>query len=944
MAQENVKPFLEQVAAYLLHRASGPLEEQVLVVPSRRAGRFLQRYIGLQAGTRVWSPRILTMDELIQEVLPVPIADPIASYFDLYKVYSAVLGSDAESFEGFVKWGRTLLRDLDEVDRYMIPPEKLFSDLRKIKEIENWSFNSQNLSERQEDYLDLWMKLGKVHDGIKEEMRGKGRELKGNAYRRLGEDPSIAEGLTHKGKFHFIGLNALSHAEESLVRHLVHANRAELHFDADPYYLEDPDQEAGLFLRRYRKSGWGKEGFAYRSGPLSGAGRKVHIYSVSGDIGQAKAAGRILEKEGAASGSIHSAVVLADESLLSPVLHSIPSSVGELNVTMGYPLDRSILHSFFTELLQAHRHFHRFVQDGIGKGFYHQDLIRVLEHPYMDALFQDRIGVSSRKLVERIRGGNIVFLDPERIHGILNEITSEGQVPEELLRFFRPFEKLPDEAISLQDHALTMFREALKERGSALDREDLYEYSRVIRRVRDLMEGAGFINSIEAYQRILSQVVAEEELSFTGEPLQGVQIMGMLETRALDLPHIVLLSANESILPRAQNEASLIPQDLRVHHKLPTREEKDAVYAYHFHRMIQRADKVDLLYDSDPEGPGSGEKSRFLTQLLHEGPEKDHGMRIEQEAVHVPVPDRDPEPLEIPRTEGIMERLREWAANGVSPTALSTWVEDPYQFYRKYILRLPEPEELSESIDARDLGTVIHESLHELYHPYEGKLLPSSAIDGIQKEAPGVVRKHFGAHYAEKEMATGKNQIMLRVVEERVKEFLRLERKMIQGLEAKGEELRIEQLEKKLESKKELELEGDKFQVKYLGTADRIDRIGGQVRIIDLKTGQVQPGNLKIDEPGELFSEPNSKYALQLFFYGMLYADAVGVDELDRIQPSIIGFRDLKQGAMGLGKKKKGDPFRFSEQLPAFEEALSQAMASIMDPNEPIRERVEEAQ
>lgn len=942
MAQaKRVKPFLRQVASYLLSRYPERIDEEVLVLPSRRAARFIQRYLGIEAGGRIWSPRVLTLDDFIHQSHPEAAADPIATYFELYDVYANILGSDASRFESFIKWGRTLLQDLDEVDRYMIPPEKLFSDLRKIKEIEDWSFRTEDLSPYQEHYLNLWMKLEPIHRGLKESLSSKGRVLKGEAYRRLGEEPQLAEGWSPRGKVHFIGLNALSKAEERLVAHLVKEGKAELHFDSDPYYMEDPTQEAGHFLRYYRSTDWGKDGFGYDSGPMGGEGRKIHTIGVNGKVSQAKLAGRILEKEGVPDDGLHTAVVLSDESLLQPVLHSLPSSTGDLNVTMGSPLDRTALHAFFRDLLRMHRHYHRSPVGGVGRAYYHRDLVRVLEHPYVDGLFQDRTGVSSRDPVERIKQGNSSFMSRE---GVMESIRASQkdlkEVPDPIQTLFEPLENIPEDVIGVQEKLLQAFQEAMLERGDELDRENFYEYAKVLKRIRSLFQEGHRVRTIEAYERILGQVVEGEELSFIGEPLQGVQVMGMLETRAIDMSHIILLSANESVLPKGSSEASLIPHDLRVYYKMPTRHEKDAVFAYHFYRMIQRADRADLIYDTDPDGAGSGEKSRYLTQLLHEMPRKDPSTDLQRISAHVPLQHHKEEALSIPKDEQILAQLKEWASKGVSPTALSTWVEDPYTFYRRYVLRLPEPEELSESIDARALGDLIHHVLHELYQPYEGMELPSSDIPSLEKKVGALVRKHFRAHYHEKDIDSGKNHIMLRVIEERVARFLQMEKSWVEKAEAAGDRLFIESLEQPFSTDISIDVGGERVPIRLVGTADRIDRIGGKIRLIDLKTGRVDPSKLKIGDPKELFEEPGSKYALQLLFYGLIYLKGSEVDP-ERVEPSIIGFQELGKGSMGL-KPKKGSAYAsLSEQLEAFEEGLRECMAGILDPERPIVERSE---
>ncbi len=925
-----MRPFLQQVVDTLLRDHGADLSPLSLVLPSRRAGIFIRKYLGESTGRATWGPRILTIDEFLREQSGYHIPEEINLLFLLYASYLKVADPEyRESLDSFTKWGRTFLHDVNEVDNHLIPGEQLFSGIREVRAIENWSLNEPDLTEGQERFVRFWEMLGNLYTTFREDLENREKAYPGMALRSLAEDPSPCTHSFANDSVCFIGLNALSKAQETLIRYFLKKGKGIAFWDADPYYLEDPDQEAGLFLRRIRDQWTETDRMYWFYGHLTEARKHITITGVPKAIGQVKTACRSLPED--------AALVLADESLLLPVLNSLPASVTTLNITMEYPLEQTALHDFFNALFTLRENATRIGNDPeTGAPLYHhEDVARILRHPYFTSLAGGNPNVSG-ELLAAIKQRNIAFLTPDDLAKHAADHSPERHSLISLL--FTPWHTIPTDILN----GFTAISESLKEVfGRApdrrLEREYLFEYARVLTKLSTLLEEHPYVDTLTGFKRIFERAIKGAGTAFYGEPLQGTQVMGMLETRTLDFREVILLGANEGDLPGIRKEDSLIPFDLQRAYGLPTYREKEAIHAYHFYRLIQRAERVRIWYDTEEEGFGASEKSRFLTQLLHEFPEKNPEGTIEHSIARPITRIPPPAPTCIEKDGAVQEALEKRLEKGVSPSALNTYVRCPLDFYYKYLIGLEEPEEVEETMEGRTLGLVAHKVLEEQFQPWKGRVLPPEKLREMREETPKRVREAFKEAFPEREVERGKNLLLSRMTEKSLIWLLQKEEEVLKEATQRGEELTILELEEKYEKTLEVPVNGKTLQVPLRGKADRIDRLGNTVRIIDYKSGVVNPRELKVSDISAMTRDPAKDKCFQLMTYAWLY----GLPSLEtqNLRSGICSLRKPAQGMMPLLVNKED---RVTEAwMRDFEGSARELVEEILNPEIPFQHRTE---
>jgi ATP-dependent helicase/nuclease subunit B len=666
-----LETFLQKTANYLAAKYPDHISDICIVLPNRRAGLFFKRHLAQTSGKAMWSPDIFSAEDFIANLSGLEIIDQLNQLFELYSIYRKSKGKEAETFDEFSKWAATLLADFNEVDRYMANGSKLFSNLGDIREIENWSLGEENLTDFQTTYIKFWDSLGWYYKQITRALLDKKKAYPGLAYRYCADN--ISE-LVKRQRWHriiFAGFNALTTAEERIIRTLVEMEKAEVLWDADSYYVKNKNHEAGRFLRKYKTqlhevAGGAVDdeepGFLWEENNLSSSPKQIEVIGVARNVAQAKVTGDIVASLRIPEPEMeNTAIVLADENLLFPVLHSLPENVKDVNVTMGFPLRNTPVAGLFELLFNLHENPMRF-----GKNtdrFYHRDLIKFLSHPYINHLFRNAEPVN-RYLVFEIQKRNAVFISMDRLE---RELVEEHHRKEfEVLKpLFNKWRNVND-ALKCCYALIEALKNALVRRDKKGERNDkapnlelefVYTYAKILRRVRTLVDDYGHITQIKTLHSIVTQTVYSTSLPFYGEPLRGLQVMGMLETRALDFETVILLSANENMLPSGRSQNSFIPYDLRRVFGLPTHTDRDAVFAYHFYRLLQRARTVYLLYNTETDKMGSGEKSRFITQLLHELPQANKDAVIRERLLDISAQSAPGPEIIIEKTPDILEQV-----------------------------------------------------------------------------------------------------------------------------------------------------------------------------------------------------------------------------------------------------------------------------------------------
>jgi RecB family exonuclease/transcriptional regulator with XRE-family HTH domain len=922
-----METFLSKVCDHLLASYGEQLDELCIVLPNRRGGLFLERQLASRFTKPAWAPSIYSMEDFIWEQSGLQQTDLAEQLFIFYSAYRDYEQEKAESFEAFCKWAPTLLADFNETDSCLADTEKLFGNLSDIREIENWSLGEATLTDFQKQYLHFWKRIGDWYRLYRKMLAQENKAYTGLAYRTVAEKISTPGFGQQWKKIIFAGFNALNPAEERIFTVLQDSGRAETLWDGDRYFLEDNAQEAGRFLRKYRHSYFrpapGARGFRHIEDRLSTEEKNITVAGVAKMVSQSKAAVHFLEtldKQKRFSPS--TAIILSDDQLLLPLLHALPEEAQYINITMGFPLRHTPVSSLVNALFQLHEDAQRFnihTREGELK-FYHTDLIRLLRHPYVRQLLA---GTGLPEQLERhIVRFNIIFAS----EGQLRKATKENENAFELFaHFLRPW---PDAAAALQglQQAIDLLRPQFvpapsddpEKKSFSIETEYLFQLSLIVKRARTLQEKWKVAPDIRSLRALVTQQLASTTLPFYGEPVGGLQVMGLLETRTLDFENLIFLSANENLLPGGRSQPTFILYDLRRAFGLPVWHDKDAMTAYNFYRLLVRAKNVFIIHNTDQDTFGGGEKSRFVTQLQHELSVINKKATITETVFDagIPLSAAPPAPIRIPKDEAVRTKLGELAASGLSPSLLNSFRACSLQFYFHYVASLREPDEVEETIGADTLGTIIHGALEELYKPLIGQALNPAQIDEMKKQVPHTCDAMFARHFSNEEASSGKNLLARRIAVRYISSFLDEEKKTL-----KKSPLKVEALESDLRFA--VNVNGKTIQLR--GQADRIDSTPTHIRLVDYKTGKTEKRELNVGDWEEILVKPEIHKSFQLLMYAWLYAKMTG--SVLPIQSGIISFRKLKDGLLHVTTPDGG--FLLPKTLEEFGHALQKLLETL---------------
>lgn len=859
-------PFLKQVAQHYFRQ--GNLAGTCFVLPNRRSIVFFRKYLGeevVKMGTPLPVPQLYTIHDFFCRVHGAEVTDRVRLLMVLYNCYKK-LYPQAEPLDEFIFWGDMLLADFSDVDKYLVDPKSLFQNVADLKALQdNYSyltdtqrqaidhflshFQGRRTGPVKEKFLSLWNILYPLYERFNKALDEQGMAYEGKVYRSLAERlrsevpaRDILEPVfPHTDNYVFVGLNALNLCERLLLQKMRDAQMAHFVWDFVSEEIRDPQNKSSLFLSQNIKD------FppAFTPDPEGLERPEVRVISVPSAVGQAKLAPSILAE--ITGDPVETAFVLPDETLLLPLLNSIPPEHNSINVTMGYPMRDSAVYTLMEAIGQLQLHMRKREE---GWYFYHRNVNALL----------------SASLLRQL-------LTPEEVQIVTNvKLAAKYYVPQKDLQggpllnlIFQPVITDAKETSSRQNHALEQYlREIVGYLGRQMGPEGEMmlelDFAKRYHTVLNMLADVDMELLPATWLRVLDGLLQGQSVPFRGEPLQGLQIMGPLETRALDFRNLVILSANESSFPRKSYQSSFIPPELRKGFGLPTHEYQDAVWAYYFYRMIQRAQKVWLIYDSRTEGVKSGEESRYIKQLEYhfKFPVRHYTATAEMN----PLP---PTP-EIAKTQ---EHIRIIRDKELSATALQAYLACPAKFYYMVVEGLQASEEVAESLDAGMLGNVFHKVMQELYSPWLGKLLPLAEIIRMQQDKKDL-RRRIRARVME-EMKTvevsGRNLVLEQVLLDYVTGTLEHDRQLLASAGAEGFHILG------LESRRKADFHGFHFK----GFVDRIDSYRpGEVRILDYKTGKVKDEEIAITDENaqwvadKLFAPPGGdrpKIALQLFLY-----------------------------------------------------------------------------
>jgi len=919
-------PFLKELALHLHTTYPSAGRQLCVVMPNRRAGLYLKRYLAALQQKPVWAPSIFSIEDFIATISDLSTPDPVSLLFALYDAHQSIETDNATDFDDFVTWGKSLIRDFDEIDQYLVNATEIFGFLSESKALSLWNPENQPLTEFEEKYLRFFASLGAYYNHYTHQLLKNGQASHGLACREVATNPQHFLSNIPWTNIVFAGFNAITPAQMVIIKHLIASGKAEIQWDADEYYVNDKVQEAGRFLRNNLAD---KElGRHQLPGKYFASGKKqIEISGVPRSIGQTHYAGDILQQllvnnQGRLPGE--TAVVLADENLLLPMLHAIPEEAGAFNITMGYPLKHTPLAVFFEQLTNLYLH----ASQGKTAGkvvFWHGDLKSLVHHPLMPVIAGNAL---TGGMMKALAASNASFL-------AIDDLLDENFRNHEISALFTA-SVTPSDLTNLLAQTVNIFRNAWLNQATAnnnnqiphAENEILFTISTIVQRMQSIVAQVSSIGQMKTIQAIFSEALASTPVPFYGEPLQGVQVMGMLETRTLDFSHVILLSANEDVLPARKSYSSFIPFEIRRHYGLPTHHDQQAVFAYHFYRLLQRCEHAWILYNTEPDGLGGGEKSRFISQLQYEMPRYNQDIRITENTPAL-ISDLQPEqPVFIFKDETILAKISERAQKGFSPSLLATYKSCSLKFYFTYVLGLRESDETDKSIDSRTLGDIVHQTLFTLYSPLIGRIPADQQYAQMLEQADAIVWKTAQNLFPGGSLESGRNLLVMKVASDWVKRFIRTEQQINQDTHATIE---VKALEQELSIIWQPEITGLSHFVTLKGTADRIDYVGQLLRITDYKTGLVEASELKIGAIEELFEhnakKPKDK-AFQLMFYLMLATGLGMAANPSAISAAILSFRALGQGYQGL--TFTGKPV--TEALKQFQEQLIELIHEIFNP------------
>lgn len=889
-------PFLQKTAQYIIAEFGDGLADLCIVLPNRRGGLFLRKYLAAEIGKISWAPTVYSIEDFMGEMSGLQEVEPLHLLFELYEVHKEIEGVNAQDFEEFLRWAPQLISDFNEVDRYMAEAGELFSTLTEARAIALWNLDGQPLTEFEKKYLRFYQSLAGYYQMLNTRLLAKNQAYQGLGFRQAAT--KIENNIQKLPWQHivFAGFNALTKAEEKIFETLKNAGKATILWDADHYYLDNPQQEAGDFLRGWLKK-WPLKDFKWIFNDFAASEKLVEIIGSPDPLGQVKCCAGILQtlarNDQANEGT---AVVLLDEGLLFPLLNSMPQEIDSLNITAGLPLVQTPLASLFDNLFQLHLHATQFTllaKTGSAK-YYYRDVLKLLQHPYVRRIARNTSNGNNfvfEETIARIRKGHKVFIG-------LEDITSQkvglfGVNIDFLEVLLAPWKTTAD--------ALRCFSNMIGQMqpggDDAMETEYLFAFSKVIHQIDNLQSTFQSGMKIEVLYTLFQQIVKSTSLPFYGEPLKGVQIMGMLETRTLDFRNLIILSCNEDLLPSGKLNASYIPFDIKRNFGLPTYRHKDSVYAYHFYRLIQRAEKVWILYNTEPDQLGGGDRSRFLRQIERELPAYNPKITIREMILATPIVKGRALPvIEIPKTTEVLTELETKAAKGFSASSLNMYRNCPLKFYYSEIAGIKEPEDLEDTIDPAVLGSAVHEALYRLFEPYSGKPMSTENLSAMEKASDEAVDHAFEKKFKGTGITTGENLLHVSVARLMVKRFLQYEAQQLDDLKITGKGYIVTSLERYVEHFINLTIEGRELKVRLKGFIDRVDQMNGCWRIIDYKTGTVESRQVKIKAWDDLWLKPELNIGFQLLMYNYLLSkqfdteinSEAGIFSLKRISAGFI--------------------------------------------------------
>jgi hypothetical protein len=941
---KNSKGFLEELAERIIVEFPGNMDQLCIIFPNRRAGLFFNKALARLIREPIWSPAILSIEDFILRFSDYTVADRMTLLLDLYEVYRE--GNPIrETFDNFYFWGEILLKDFDEVDKYLVNAGDLFVSLKNLKEIDTrfhffseeqkeamesfWSAALGKPTENKKNFVVFWNSLNSIYLNFVRKLKSGKYGYQGLIYRHVWEKMKTNQISWGNEQVLFAGFNALTLVEENIIKWVIQEKNGRIYWDLDAYYFDDPLHEAGLFLRKYYHDPVFKPSFS-KTIPSHFKDPEKEILSISAAQypGQAKIAGNIvsdLMDQQPDAGLEDTVIVLPDESLLTLLLYTLPDRIQKFNITMGYPVVNSTFYSLFEHLLELQEKTRR----GSEKNWFnHGNVIDILNHPYIMNIDPEK----GRRIVQMIQRNNMIhvpadlFADAAELREIFKVVVHPGDL----------FDYLMNTLIRIRSHLSPgESNDLLFEKESALVLYKFFNRLKATFISRDIELGFSLI------RKVIRSYARHEKIPFTGEPLEGLQIMGLMETRNLDFRNVIMTGVNEGFIPRTASPSSFIPHNVRRAFGLPVPENQDAIYSYLFYRLVQRAEKIFLIYNAEDAYNRKAEPSRYIYQLKFESE-----LPVDTQSLVNNISIQSRSSIEIRKDEFIMRKLGRYLVNlqddikFLTPSKLSMYLGCPLSFCYRYVYDVDEKQEVTEDLDAAKFGRILHKVMEYLYLPYKGRMLNSEIFreigQGIREAITHGFAVYHGLEYqAEEFRFEGKNLLGREIIRKYVKKILEYDQSQAP--------FEIRELEVPCQVYYPVELGGKERLVAMRGVIDRVDMKDGTLRIIDYKSGRDLSTFGSVPELFEPSGKNKNKAVFQTFLYALMYLWNHREEDMP-VVTGLYNFKELHAAHFDIRiklKKQRNLPAQPVEDIrPMMEEfksCLSQLIKEIFDPSVPFR-------
>jgi len=917
-------PFLEQVAQQIITQYSKNLDQICIVVPSQRAHSFLLSYLSKELKIAFIAPKIVTIDEFMSSISGLTPIDNTHLLLELFVLNQKINHSTDPDLVKFSGWAQQFLGDINEIDLHLADPKALFTTIADVKELALFGTQTVEYSPRQVAWLQFFKKLHVLYSEFNSALLIRHAGYQGLIYRYTAEHIHELMGSISYNKVLFCGFNALTPAEKKVINALLKEQKAALYWDADEYYLNDPMKDAGQFLRQnFIDFKLNKPSFI--SSDFASISKEIHLIAAQNNLAQAKFTGELLSKF-SPKDLEKTVIVPADENLLVPLLNAIP--IQQMNITMGLPIAYTKLYSFFLLLFDMQQNSQRSAElkPRYQNKIFVRDIVAIFEHAYTSDICA-HFKIDSEELIVHLHHAKKVFLTLDEIEIIV----SHPPLHEFTYALFSIWQAPADGLLCIKK-ILAFFANTLIPKEPNMGKIQTPEklifangaiaISKVLKRLEEAIALFGDVIDVPTLKFLFDTEAHKETISFKGDAKVGLQLMGVLETRTLDFDHVIFLSANEGIIPSGKSTTSLIPFDVKRYFNIPSYQYKDAVFSYHFFRLLQRASTIYLLYNSGAND-GKAERSRFVQQLLLELPKYNPNTKIFQHAIAVNAGINIKSDLSIEKTPAVIDVLKKIAH--FSPSSLSKYINCSLQYYFSYVQKIKEPEELIDGIDDATLGNVIHGALEEIYTPFLNATIKINETH-LQKIESNIIKQFKNPNnkiiLSVDDLKFGKNKLVFEIAKRYIANVLNADAKQTSPMV-------LLLLEQELSYRFNI----DNHPIEIFGKADRIDSLADETfRIIDYKTGNVDAKKLVVKNLGDLLTKTDYAKAFQLMMYALMYVRSTNTNH--DICSGIISTRD-KDGAFYPLMLEDSSVIN-AEAISNFETLLISLFEELFDPQIPF--------